>query len=826
VNCKSSEASNYKDSSRAIDLSGQWDIIEKDGDIKTKGRLPGDVHSALLEAGIIEDPYYGDNETKVQWVSEKDWIFKRTFDVPSEFLEYEDIYLNVNGPDTICEFKINDSLVANTDDMFLRYRFDIKQYLKIGINTIEIAFTSPRKKAAELLDFYQDKFPGAAATDKGFNLLRKVQCHGGWDWGIKIPSCGITDEINIVATNIPRVEHIYTDYKLSEEKCDVVINVEVNAKTAGHQTLTIEFDNQKENIKYDFSPGMNIVKAEFIIKKPKLWWPAGYGSQSLYNLKVIAGSQQINKKIGFRKVEFITKDDAFGQSMLFRINNKDIFCKGANWIPCDAMVNRQTPQKFEHLLDSVVQANMNMLRVWGGGNYEKDIFYELCDEKGILVFQDMMFSCSLYPTDEKFLTNVKNEITYQAKRLKAHPCIVLWGGDNECLNYALSWFGGSEEKNKFNKTNWLKLNETRKQAYMVADGTRAYVPSSPGNGIDNYDEWDDYKRGDTHNWDVWHGGKPFDFYYTIQPRFISEFGFQSFPSMESISTFAPKEQWAPESDIMKIHQKNGNGNRNITNTFKVYFKEPKDFQSMVYLSQLQQALAIKTGSEYWRSIKPVCMGILYWQLNDNWPVCSWSSIEYNGNWKQLHYQAKRFFSPVISCVIKKDLIYNLYSISDLLTSIDAKIQLSFYDLKGRNIKNLRWQKNILPQSSLKIAELKESDLPCQANQCFAILTTNYKGSRHVETVLCTEPRNYVLPQANVSLAIKKNNDNFEIKLAADNPALYVNLETPGIKGIFSENSFTLVPGDEKIVTFKAENICNLEDFKKSLKITHLRQTFQ
>ena len=814
-----------------IDLHGKWDILEKNGNIKTAGELPGDVHSALLQAGIIEDPYYGDNENKVQWVSEKDWIFKRTFNILPRTLAYEDIYLDVTGPDTICEYKINDSVVGISDDMFLRYRFGIKPHLKSGDNTIEISFESPRKKAVELMDFYKGEFPGAACTDRGFNLIRKVQCHGGWDWGIKIPSCGITDQINIVATDIPRIEQVYTDYKLSADKCETAVIVELNAKKSGKDTLTIEFDAQKKIIAYDYTPGMNVVKAEFTVKNPKLWWPVGYGPQNLYSFNVLSGGRKVTKKIGFRKLEFISKDDQFGKSMLFRVNDKDVFCKGANWIPCDAMANRQTPEKFEHLLDSAVKANMNMLRVWGGGNYEKDVFYELCDQKGILIFQDMMFSCSLYPTDKKFLDNVAKEIEYQTKRLKSYACIVLWSGDNECLNYALNWFGGSDEKNKLNKANWLKLNDVRKQAYLTADGTRMYWPSSPSNGAQAYDDQrDDYARGDTHNWDVWHGGKPFDYYYTIQPRFCSEFGFQSFPSMETISTFAPRDQWASESQVMKVHQKNGNGNRNITNTFKLYFNEPKDFESMVYLSQLQQALAIKTGAEYWRSIKPICQGILFWQLNDNWPVCSWSSIEYNGNWKQLNYQAKRFFAPVMSCVIKKDELYILHCVSDLLEPIDSEIRLSFYDLDGKSIKNLNWQTKASAQSAMKIAELTASDLPLAAEKCFAILTTTYAVNNekveHVETILFTEPKNYDLPQADVITGIKSRNGTYEIRLTSTKPALYVTLETPGIKGIFSENSFTVVPGSGKIVTFAPNKACSIADLNGILKITHLRQTYE
>ncbi|MGE4286416.1 MAG: glycoside hydrolase family 2 protein [Phycisphaerae bacterium] len=807
---------------KEIDLSGEWQISSADGEHKLTGKLPGDVHSALLAAGIIENPYYGTNEDAVQWVSETDWIYSRTFSFSPQMLSRKVIVLEVDGPDTICSFRVNGELIGESRDMFNRYRFDIKPVIRQGVNNIEISFHSPRAEARELIaDYDPALIKWSTSMDEGFNLIRKAQCQGGWDWGTNIPSCGVMNSIKVIAAESQLIKSVTTRQSFTGNSCDVIVHAELDGATEAELPVVMELAGKKKA--FTLAAGDYAAEAKFTIESPKLWWPAGYGEQNLYELKVSLSGSSIEKKIGLREAELISEDDEHGRSMGIRVNGVDVFSKGANWIPVDALAMNQTPERYEHLLRSAAEANMNMIRVWGGGYYERDIFYELCDELGLMVFQDMMFACSMYPADDAFLELVADEMRYQAGRLCDHPSVVLWSGENECLNGALNWYSGDRYPDA--RANWQKLNDTRRDALLSVDKSRTYWPSSPSNGIGNEaDRYDSFSKGDTHSWEVWHGNKPFEHYYSVQPRFCSEFGFQSFPSMETIKSFAPEDEWALESPAMLKHQKNANGNNIIANNFKRYFHEPKDFESMVYLSQLQQALAIKTGAEYWRSIKPVCQGVLYWQLNDNWPVASWSSIENNGNWKQLHYQAKRFFEPVMSCVIKQGDNFQLHLVSDLAADVDVDIELAIYDLAGKPIETKAWSVTAAPQSAELIEAIAADSLPAGS---FALLTTTRNSAEPViETVLFTEPKNYELPEANVSAEVGRMSEGaIPVTLTTDKPAFYVVAGAEGIKGHFSDNSITLLPGQSRTILFYPDGETTAEQLRAALKTTDLRASY-
>ena len=808
-----------------LDLQGTWDIRQVDGEIKTSGQIPGGIHSALFEAGLIVDPYYGTNEEKVQWVTEHDWAISRKFNLDLDFLAYQDIFLEIKNPDTFCEFRINGKLVGTSDNMFYAYKALIKKYLRPGENIIEILFKSPSKISKAQKEKYENPYP---SQQDNFNLIRKVQCHNGWDWGIKMPVSGITDEIYLTAIDGPVIEHIYTTQKHDQGQCEVFVNVELEAKRKGKTKLTLQLAGQEKELNCSYEPGANMVKTSFLVKEPMLWWPVGYGKQSLYDLTVIDKDQIFKRSIGLRKVELVKEDDNVGTSMTFRINGVDVFCKGANWIPCDAFMNRQTPEKYRYLLQSAVDANMNMIRAWGGGYYEREVFYQLCDELGILVWQDMMFSCATYPADKDFLASVEKEIRYQAKRLNDHPSIVIWCGDNECVG-AIGWYEESRDKRAFYNKQWQKLNDTRSNALLSVLPEALYWPSSPsdGKGLGS-DGWADDTKGDMHYWEVWHGGKPFEAFYDVKPRFCSEFGYQSLPSMESIESFAPQDQLDVESEVFKTHQKS-KGNNFIIEMFERYFQSPKDFSSTVYLSQLQQAKAIKTASEYWRSTKPTCQGILYWQLNDNWPVCSWSSIEYNGNWKQLHYHAKRFYAPVMSCAIPKDDKIKLHCVSDLLTESDVTVEVEIYDFSGKMLSKKLHKFKPGKQSSTELEPISLSTLPQEPGQCFAVLkttaTTLVNVYTHENTVFFTEEKNCQLQPTIVKTDIKKKGDSYQITVKSSNPAFFVVLESPGIKGIFSDNSFTLLPDEPKTITFKPIEYRSDVKLESVLKIMHLRDSY-
>jgi beta-mannosidase len=391
-----------------------------------------------------------------------------------------------------------------------------------------------------------------------------------------------------------------------------------------------------------------VAELVLVIRGPVLWWPAGQGAQVLHELVVTGSGARAVRRIGLRDMRLVSKPDAAGRSFGMQVNGRAVFAKGANWIPADALVSRIDVKAVRDLLQSAVDANMNMIRVWGGGRYEPDWFYDLCDEMGLMVWQDFMFACHMYPSTPEFLAEVDAEVRDAVARINHHACMAVWCGDNELVG-ALNWWPETRNDRDRYLVNYDRLNRTVETALLSTLPGANWWPSSPSQGplLAFGDAWHDDGSGDMHFWSVWHEGRDFDHYRDVSPRFCSEFGFQSYPSLSVIKTFADPKDWNIASPVMESHQKNPGGNARIAETMFRYFRFPVDFSSFVYLSQVQQGMAIKTAVTHWRSLKPHCMGTLYWQLNDTWPVCSWSSLDYGGNWKLLHHMAKAFFAPVI-----------------------------------------------------------------------------------------------------------------------------------------------------------------------------------
>lgn len=814
-----------------LDLAGEWKLTDNQKEYSVKCKIPGDNYAALLEAKKIVDPFLGENEKFVQWVGQRDWIFERTFQVTRELFNHQQIFLHLNEVDTIAKIFINKKLVGFSENMFLGSVVDVKNALKLGLNQISIQIASPVKEA-EKLDKKQPLYIPWTSNNTApyMNLLRKVQCHAGWDWGISVIPSGIYGNIELQGVDSCFLESVYTAQIHRKNECDLTIYAEINSTDFIKKEVTFRFDSKETKVLVDLAKGKNIVEFTFTIINPKLWYPSGYGEQTLHPLSVSLENQKIKKSIGLRKLEVINEKDKIGKSLVFRVNGIDIFCKGANWIPADAFPARHTPELIRNLLENAKAANMNMLRVWGGGQYEKDFFYEICDELGILIWQDLMFSCSLYPSTDDFISNVEKEVVYQAKRLRDYACLAIWCGDNEVIG-ALTWYPESKKNRDAYLVNYDRLNRACENAVIAGDPTRTFWPSSPCAGPKDFsDNWHNDSCGDMHYWSVWHGGKSFDAYYAVKPRFCSEFGYQSFPSFESIKSFATKEDWNPTSPVMEAHQKNKGGNTKILEMFARYFRFPVGFENFLYLSQVQQSLAIKTGVEFWRHLRPTCMGALYWQLNDLWPVASWSSIEYNGNWKQLHYHAKKFFAPVIISAYKKENFVEIWTVNDLLKPIDAEINISYYDFKGKVISNFKSKAKIKDQGSQLIKKINLDKINRELNSYFIAMSISYKKDglkiTHENTLFLTEYKHCELQESKVNIAIKEiSKKEVQLTLKANKPVFFVHLEANGIKGNFDDSSFTLLPNKDKKIVFRANKNFNLDSFKKGLSIKHLRETY-
>lgn len=814
-----------------LDLAGKWKLRQSGEKEQIAANIPGDNYSALLAAGKIPDPYYRKNELDVQWVRDEDWEYSYDFEVSNQLLECDSVFLNMTMLDTFAVVFINDKKVCRGDNMFKRYRVEVRKHLHSGRNSIKILFKSAAKEALKESKKQVLIIPGTSNNQVPHcNLIRKVQCHPGWDWGICLMVSGIYDEIYLQGINSARIEHVYTEQKHSKNSCVVNVVAELYAAKIGMTETEFTFNGEALKVSRNLKVGLNVVKAKFEVKNPELWWPAGSGDPNLYEIKVTTVDDSISRKVGLRTIEVVREKDAHGTGMKFRVNGIDIFCKGANWIPCDAMPERQTRERYEDLLESAKLANMNMIRVWGGGQYEKEDFYELCDEKGLMVWQDMMFSCALYPGTDSFIENVLGELEYQLKRLRSHSCIAIWCGDNEVIG-ALNWCQEAKDNPQTYLVNYDRLNRELGKAVEKYSPEHLFWPSSPCGGPGNQfnDGWHDDSLGDMHYWDVWFAGKDFSGYYDVKPRFCSEFGFQSFSSKEIVDTFATEDDYNVFSPVMDHHQRAGNGNTNIVSMIGKYFRMPVSFENFLYISQLQHGLAIKTAVEYWRSLRPVCMGALYWQINDNWPLASWASIEYGGKWKQLHYFAKNFNAPVITLPLQKDGKFQLLSVNDRRNDLNFKVQATVFDFDGNQIEKIDLSAKMKAGSSKQLKEFKLDNLKFDLDAVFMMIKTTAKGKEdtftHTNTHFFVPYKSCELRKSKVKVNVIEDKNGLVVELSTDKPAFYVNLEIPGINGIFEDNSITLLPGKKESLTFTPKQQVSKIQLQKAITVKHLAETY-
>ena len=607
-------------------LAGTWRLQDDGGrGVDIACEIPGDNATALLAAGKIPDPFWRTNEVDVQWIGECGWTFSRTFDATAEVRGMKRQFLSFDSIDTIGRVELNGETLGCVSNEFRRWTFDVTGRLREKGNELAVSLVAIRPTCSNewaRLTGDIDVRSWGWSVCREVSSVRKCQCTFGWDWGLSLPVSGIYGDVRLFGTDGARLDYAW---------CTAVLNADGSADV----TLKYEADGEAKKAVFEFDG--QVGGPTFHVAKPRLWWPNGMGEQALYPWRVTVDGQTISGRAGIRRLELVREKDAEGESFGFRVNGKDVLARGADWIPSDAFPSRRTPAKVRSLLASAAAANMNMVRVWGGGIYESEAFYAACDELGLLIWQDAMFACARHPDSEEFRANVREEIRHQVRRLRGRPALALWCGDNECI-------AGIQKPGPWRDA-YIKLNRVIEEEVKTADPTVAWWTSSPCEGPGDY-RYNESRgvTGDVHYWGVWHGGKTFAGYYDIKPRFCSEFGFQSFSSPEMVRQFACAGDFDIFSPVMRRHQKNRSGNEKIFKMMGNYFPSPKDFESALYLSQVQQALAIETGVAYWRTLGSHCRGMIFWQLNDWWPVASWSSIEYDGRWKPLQYAARRFYS--------------------------------------------------------------------------------------------------------------------------------------------------------------------------------------
>jgi len=768
--------------------------------------VPGNVFTDLLAHKIIENPFVKNNEEKVQWVSEKNWEYKTTFTLSDAIFKKENIELIFEGLDTYAKIYINGKYQLDTDNAFRKYSISLKEMPIQKSNELRIIFqnTTSFENAAKLNSKYK-------LSEGNRIYTRKAQFQYGWDWGPKLNASGISKGIFIHAWNDVKFESIFIRQKeINTEKAILAAEISIESSSDKNISLFTKINREVISSNIALKKGTHTYKIPIEITNPKLWWTHNLGTPYLYHFKFqlisdgkIKDERSIKK--GIRTIQLITKKDSLGESFYFELNGKPVYAKGANYIPQNSFQNKVTNQQYKKLLSDVVDSNMNMLRVWGGGIYENDVFYDLCDKKGILIWQDFMFACAMYPGDVDFLENIKEEAAQQVKRLRNHASIALWCGNNESAEGWKRWGWQNNRAEKEKKEIWsdyLAVFDSILPNVVAKYSETDYWATSPKYGRGN----PKYKtEGDAHDWWVWHDGYPFEHFKNNVPRFMSEFGFQSFPSFETINYINQNDTIYLKTAAIRSHQKHARGFQLITEYMKRNYKIPTKDEDYVYVSQLLQAKGVVMGIEAHRRAKPNNMGTLYWQLNDCWPAISWSSIDYFGNWKALQYKAKKAFENVLISSVLENNSIQTFVVNDTFDPIQNVLKLKVVDFYGKEIWSIAKEIEVLKNSSKSFYNFSLDTIDKESS----VLITEFNA--HSSVFYFTKPKDLNLPKGTIEKEILKTKKGFLIQLKSDVLQKEVFLFTKE-KGHFSDNFFDLMPNETKVITFTS-NIETLSDLK-------------
>ena len=667
-----------------IDIDQGWEFRQEGKDEWRGADVPGVVHTDLMAHELIPHPWIGTNETNVQWIENENWTYRTTFNISSSQLEMDVVDLVFEGLDTYAEVSLNGELVLDADNMFRTWRIAARELLVKGKNELEVKFLSPGKVNSKRLDTlgYVLPAPNETVERKVSPFTRKAPYHFGWDWGLRLVTSGIWRPVYLEAYDVARIENVQL---IQEELSDSIarLNAVISIESAFEEMIELNVLN--ESVRAEVKKGINSINVPMEIENPKRWWPNGWGEPHLYEIPVtlsVDGNEvdQESVKIGLRTVELIQEEDSIGESFYFKINGEKLFARGANYIPQSHFLPSVEEQDYVKLIKDAHEVGMNMLRVWGGGIYEEDIFYELCDEYGILVWQDFMFACSMYPGDSLFIANVEQEVIDNVKRLRNHPSIVLWNGNNEVDVAWNNWgwqkqFTYSDRDSTQIWNDYLNLFHDRIPTLLNQLDSRPYTTTSP---LSNWGKPKNYNRASMHYWGVWHGPDDFDGYQRNVGRFMSEYGFQSFPGMETIAFFADSSEFYLQSDVMKHHQKSYVGNGMIDKQLRKYYEPPTDFENFVLKSQQTQAKAMQVAIDAHRLKKGHCWGTLFWQLNDCWPGPSWSAVDVFDRKKVLYEELNILYAQVALIPEWNGEQLNISLVNDSLDEIEAVMHLDFY----------------------------------------------------------------------------------------------------------------------------------------------------
>jgi beta-mannosidase len=773
--------------------SENWTFNKQNSTEKYRATVPGIIHTDLFQNKLIPDPFLEDNEKSLQWIENETWEYETTFKLSEKELKFQNIELNFNGLDTYATVILNGKIVLNADNMFRIWNVLAKPFLKKGDNHLKIIFHS----AVETGKNEAQKIP-YTLPEKERVFVRKAQYQFGWDWGPRFVTAGIWKKVQLKFWNNATIENIkYEQKELNDNLAKLDFLVSIKVQKQGKYQIRV---NDK-SLFFNLKKGQNTIRFPFEIKNPTLWWCNGLGKPYQYNFSFSLIQNQNNienksLKIGLKTIKLVQEKDTFGKSFYFTLNGKPVFIKGANYIPPDSFLPRVADSTYYSIVKNAQKANMNMLRVWGGGVYGDEVFYNACDENGILVWQDFMFACAMYPGDKNFVQNVKKEVIDQVNQLQNHASLALWCGNNENDEGWKNWHWQTQFN--YSKADSTQIWNDYKKVFheiipkvldsFVSTEKNIYWESSPSIG---WGRKESLLQGDSHYWGVWWGKEPFEIYKTKVGRFMSEYGFQGMPSLKTFNKFTNKLSF--DSDAVKSHQKHPTGYQTINEYLERDYKIPTNFEDYIYVSQLLQAHGMKIAIEAHRRAKPYCMGTLYWQLNDCWPVTSWSSLDYYGNWKAFHYQAKKSYENLLLSVNEEDNNYNVYLINDNFQNYSGKLQLELVSFDGKSL----WNSTVnceskenssaivasIPKENFNLFDLKKSVLKIQFENNF---TTEF---------FFAKPKDLKLKKPTIQ--IKKLGEK-TIEITTDFLAKNVFLSTEN-ETFFDDNYFDLLPNEKKII---------------------------
>jgi len=818
-------------------LRGLWNIHSSDNQYNLKTEIPGTLMYALEQEHYFgeEGIFWKCNNRKAREVADRDFTFSRNFKVDQKLLNEERIYLECDGLDTLAEISINGQFIGKTANMHRRFRFEINNLVE-GDNEISILFANTIKyieKKQQSRFMLQTYYGQPDIAQDGFNQIRKSHCSYGWDWGPIVPDLGIWRDIRLCAYSFGRLDHVQITQNHSGS--GVLINMKPRLDEWSSSDLQWKVHLICPDGSLLTKEGAATENLKILVEEPELWWPNGLGEQPLYKLefslfkdnKVL---QQLDKTIGLRVLDVDRTMDQWGQKFNFRCNGRDFFAMGADYIPEDLFLTRMTAEKTRWLMEEAVRANFNSIRVWGGGFYPDESFYRACDELGLVVWQDFMFACAVYDMkDQKFKENIRLEAIDVTERLHHHASLGLICGNNEMEMALIDWpdFVKEVEKDPGLKDEYLEQYEVLlKNISETHAPDTFYWPASPSSG-GGFEDPNAPEKGDCHFWDVWHGYHPYEEYEQHYFRFMSEFGFESFPHWKTVESFSEPSDYDLTSEVMEDHQRGGEGSKKLKYYLDKYFREPRDFRSLVYLSQVSQAEAIRHGIEHWRRNRGRCMGAVYWQFNDNWPVNSWSSIDYYGRWKALHYQAKRDFEALLLTCRREDLCIELHLSNESWDSFSGEVEWQLLSLNGEILAHGGTPAVVSDFSSklvstvdltgqIKEHPLEELALSFQLKKEGSLLRSQLDHFVDFKHLKLEDPQ--------LDWSLQEDTKGLLLKLNTAKPAFFVEIDLGEGEARLSDNFFHLNGLEEKSIIISDCSL-SLQDLKKQIKFISLFDSY-